>query len=85
MTSTNSYFRPIVVSHLEVPPTLAYAFLVTLVISVAHYAVTSALYNRAVRNKNHQKTPPVVPHFLPFIDSVPWQFAWSPIEFFNSR
>jgi len=72
-------------SHLEAHPKLAYAVIATLAISVAHYAVTLALYNKAAQNKSHQKTPAVVPHFLPFIGNVPWQFAWSPIEFFKSR
>lgn len=72
-------------SHLEAHPKLAYAVLATLAISVAHYTITLALYNKAAHNENHQKIPPVVPHFLPFIGSVPWQFAWSPIEFFKSR
>lgn len=84
MASVNSYFRSMT-SHLEVHPKLAYALLAILAISVAHYAVTVTLYHKAANNKSHQKTPPVVPHFLPFLGNVPWQFAWNPIEFFRSR
>jgi hypothetical protein len=84
MASTTLYFRSIVTSHLEAHPKLAYAVLATLAISVAHYAVTRALYDKVAYDKSYQKTPPVVPHFLPFIGNVPWKFAWSPIEFFKS-
>ncbi|KAF1951449.1 cytochrome P450 [Byssothecium circinans] len=81
MASTYS----IVTSHLDDHPKLTCAILATLVISVVHYAATQALYSKATHGKGHQKTPPVVPHFLPFIGNVPWQYFWSPIEFFKSR
>lgn len=70
---------------LEGYPTLAYALLATLVILVARYTATLATYGKAAHDESHQKTPPAVPHFLPFVGNLPWQFAWNPIEFFKSR
>jgi hypothetical protein len=85
MASKNSYFTSIMTSHLEAHPKAAYALCATLAILVTHYAVMRALFERTTHQKGHHKTPPVVPHFLPFIGNVPWQFVWSPVEFFKSR
>jgi ABC-type polysaccharide/polyol phosphate export permease len=73
------------INPLESHPKLTFGLVAVLVIPLAHYAVTLALYNKAVHSKSPQRTPPTVPHFLPIIGYVPWQFFSNPIEFFKSR
>jgi hypothetical protein len=64
----------------------SYGLIAMLVAPLVHYAVTSALYKSADRtNNNDKKAPPIVPHFLPIFGIIPWQYFWSPIEFFRSR
>jgi hypothetical protein len=84
MTSPDSYLGTALASQFGVQSKLAYALLAALAVCAANYAITSAAYNRAVRNNGPQRIPPVVPHFVPFLGSVPWQYALSPIEFFTT-
>ena len=58
MALTDSYFGSIVVTHLDGNGTIISVFLATLAICGVHYAVTSALFNKAVHHritsKHHQ-------------------------------
>jgi hypothetical protein len=75
----------IVTSQFEDHSMLLYVLLAALTVCIIHYAVLTARYNRAMHSPSHQKEPPVLPHLLPLVGNVPWQFLWNPIEFFTSR
>ncbi|KAF2446586.1 cytochrome P450 [Karstenula rhodostoma CBS 690.94] len=82
--ATMSYFRSFMGNHFYIHSKLSYGLIAMIVASLAHYSITSALFKSADRNKNGRKTPPVIPHFLPFLGSIPWQYFWSPIKLFTS-
>ncbi|PVH97765.1 cytochrome P450 [Periconia macrospinosa] len=63
---------------------LAYTLGASLSISAVYYVVTLAFFANASSEKGHQKHPPVIPHFFPLIGNIPWQYFWSPIDFFKS-
>ncbi|KAF2821982.1 cytochrome P450 [Ophiobolus disseminans] len=84
MVSGTSYIVSMLPCCLEGYSTIAHSLLVMLAVTVAHYAVTTILLSKAVRDESHLKIPPVVPHYIPFFGSIPWQYVWSPIEFLTS-
>jgi hypothetical protein len=80
------YFKSFMENRFVVYSRLSCGLIAILVGSLTHYAVvTLAIYRSVDRNKNDRKTPPVVPHFLPFFGSIPWQYLWNPIDFLTSR
>jgi hypothetical protein len=80
-----TYLRSFLEAHFDVQSSYSYGLIALLVATLGHYVVTLILYNSADHSKGNTKTPLIVPHFLPFLGSVPWQYFWNPIEFFRSR
>lgn len=85
MAATISYMRFIMENYLTTQSKFLYGLAAMVIASLAHYAITSVLFKSADRNKSDKKAPPVVPHFLPFFGSIPWQYFWSPMKLFTSR
>jgi hypothetical protein len=79
------YLTSIVEASSDVHSKLTYGLIAMLLASLAHYAITVAQYNSADRITSDNKVPPVAPHFIPFLGSIPWQYFTSPIQFFRSR
>lgn len=62
---------------------IGYTFLTALTVSALHYVITLRQYKR-IQTVDSRKKPPLVPHFVPVLGSIPWRFFWDPIQFFTS-
>ena len=60
------------------------AAVIFLCLVTLQYAVSVYRFSTHASASGVNKKPPTVPHAIPFIGNVPWQFLWDPLSFIIS-
>jgi hypothetical protein len=54
---------------------------VALLVAFIHYQATAAFYFLVSKQEKLAKLPPLVPHSIPIVGTIPWGYLWNALNY----